>query len=291
MIIPSTWRKAIKDCLQVSSAIKSNVVLLDPKQIFLNSTPGEIDVNSYFVPPIFIWDPVTVSKNRFPILCPLHHTEIFETGLWLDNSDNSRSPRILIDVSGPMLLVGRLYKCKAGDHFVRTTDEKLLAQCGSFAEDVVFTHKCSYKQEFIQTMCQYVVNGLTFPRIVELLKDRCKAICQTQWKKYQADCLLNKVEPDASKYGEILEKCLKMLPEADCLEDFFKGWFRKNEQYFVDCMGSLSATVLTVDHTFKVYNFDSFFFYLNFANILLKEFIIIICTIVCSIIMTVIIKL
>ena len=74
---------------------------------------------------------------------------------------------------------------------------------------------------------------------------------------------MNKVEPDASKYGEILEKCLKMLLEADCLEDFFKGWFRKNEQYFVDCMGSLSATVLTVDHTFKVYNFDSFFFYLN----------------------------
>ena len=43
---------------------------------------GEIDVFSYFVPPIFIWDPVTVSKYRFPILCPQHHTEIFETG-WI----------------------------------------------------------------------------------------------------------------------------------------------------------------------------------------------------------------
>ena len=256
MFINSYWANTIKECLKIAHNIGSSVLLLDPKQIFLNDQ----EIESYFAPSILIWDPVAVSKKRCPILCPEHFTELLPTDHWLDASDNSRYPRQLVDLTGPMLLIGRIYKCYSHNHHVRTTDASLLRQCYMNVGDIIFTHKSAFKAEFVDAVSEFVVNGMSFPRIVSLIREKTIKIFNIQLEKYERNCILYGIEPDKSKSEEILETWLKMVPKSDSVEDLFKAWFRKNKELFKRDFISLSAKVVTIDHTFKVSYYYNFFF-------------------------------
>ena len=62
-----------------------------------------------------IWDPIkTVDYDS--VLCLEHMSPLSQTNMWLDGDNNSRMPRILIDVTGPMFLIGRIYNCQMGNH-------------------------------------------------------------------------------------------------------------------------------------------------------------------------------
>ena len=145
MLLDDRWINSVKKCLEITTQLNLNIFSVDPKQMFCDVR----QVYSYFTPPLLIWDPVTLAQKNKPVICEEHASEVDSTNRWLDsNTDNSRQPRILIDNSGPKLLIARIYKCKVGDHEMRTTNESLLKQCGTDASDIIVTHKGCFKTEF-----------------------------------------------------------------------------------------------------------------------------------------------
>lgn len=249
MLLYKSWIDAIKKCLEIREHLKSSVLSLDPKQLFYDVK----DVYSYFTPSLLFWDPISLALRNKPIFCPEHGSELEATHRWLDsNTDNSRQPRILIDNSGPKLLIPRIFKCRLGDHEIRTTNDVLLKQCGTNANEIIITHKGAFKAEFVNSLCQYLASGLSFPQMVELLRGQSKSNFDIQKQKYKQDCLLQNVKPDNQNLESILHAILGMLPSVDAIEDLFKAWFRLNKTLYTDSMKSLPTKVLTIDHTFKV---------------------------------------
>ena len=176
--------------------------------------------------------------------------------MWFDCSDNSRTPRVLIDVTGPMFLVGRIYKCDFGNHYIRTTDSDLLKLC-KHNKEVVFMHKSSTKRHFMQSLVSYVGKGLTFQQIQELIKNRTLFQLNMNKERYGLDVINESVPANKGHLHEAIDLVMKMLPKVNLLEDMFKSWFKQNESFYVKSKARLQSKILTVDHTFKVYN--SFF--------------------------------
>ena len=251
MLIKSSWIKTINKCIDVAQTLDAGVLQLDPKQIWHDVD----DIYSFFVPPVLIWDPVSNTKKKHPIICPEHGCEIFATKQWMNSdTDNSRHPRKLVDSTGGMLLVGRVYKCPIGNHFLRTTSNSIIQQCYINNGDVNLCHKTAFKSEFVDTLHHYVMNGFSFSQIVKLLKERTEKLLDNQIQKYKQECIVNGKTPELEKIKEISKLWIKILPKRDCLEDLFKAWFRKNKENLIKEMASLPASIVTIDHTFKVKN-------------------------------------
>ena len=139
MTLPGTWASAIKKSIDLSKNLKAPVLFLNPVEVF---KPVVEDVFSYFIPSLVICDPIkTVDYDS--VLCLEHMSTLSQTNLWLDGDNNSKMPRILIDITGPMFLIGRIYNFQMGNHCIRTTDADILKQCGESGADIVCTQICS----------------------------------------------------------------------------------------------------------------------------------------------------
>ena len=170
MILPESWKNYIKKSLilaerlcMFNGTITSNLI-----KDFQNPQ----DTYSYFAPDLFIWDPVGASESINRIVCPTHLTSLEVTNVWLDGKDNSRLPRKLYDITGPMLLIGWIYKCTLFSHNVRSTENSLLLETPRFSSDVLFGHKFAVRQQFLISLYQNVCKGLTFTKIHDIIKER-----------------------------------------------------------------------------------------------------------------------
>ena len=248
MSIPNNWKETIKDLINISS--KLGKVCNSINTCLSGSYQKPKDVFSYFTPDIFIWDPIAAAAEN-AYLCPDHMCALRATNTWMDGHDNSRMPRRLIDITGPSYLVGRLYKCELYPHHLRTTDIRV--QVERYSKDIVMTHKGSFKNQFLLSLFQGVVNGLSFEKLFDTLKERTLSTFYLNKHKYLLDCENLHQVPDLTNLEKVKEIILDMLPKSDMLEDLFKSWFMENEEMFTECMSSIKAKVLTVDHTFKVW--------------------------------------
>ena len=168
----------------------------------------------------------------------------------MDGHDNSTSPRNLLDITGPALLVGKIYRCTAFGHSVRTTDPRVLKETFRYSSDVVFSHKIVVRQEFLMSLFQQICSG--FPKIFDLLEQRTLSSFYSNKHIYLQDCQIYEIVPNETAVVEIKEKLSKLVPKEDLLEDLFKWWFKENEECFTSSMSALPTTILTADHTFKV---------------------------------------
>ena len=111
----------------------------------------------------------------------------------------------------------------------------------------------SYLSQYVISLYQNVCEGLTFNRIYEIMKERTLATFYLNKQKYLLDCQLNGLVPNELILEEIKKAILEMILKPDALEDLFKHWFRENEHMLNSKMSALNATILTADHTFKVW--------------------------------------
>lgn len=261
MIIPDSWKKLIGNSICLSNSCKFDVGSISPQ--IINGYQRPDDAFSYFAPNVFIWDPIRTSAGCGTLFCPEHGSPLSKTNAWMDGHDNSTMPRNLIDITGSELLVGRVYRCTAFGHSVRTTDLRILNNTPRYSADVVFSHKIVVKQQFLMSLFQQICNGLTFPRIYEILMERTMSSFYSNNQRYHLDCQIFGIEPDDNAVQNIREKLINLIPKKDALEDLFKWWFKENEESFTSSMTALSTNILTADHTFKV---------IVFCNLKMKKF-------------------
>eukprot|EP00111_Clytia_hemisphaerica_P012455 TCONS_00036548-protein len=248
MIIPEAWKNSIVKAIEFAERNKFycgviNSTLLD--SIFKYKLPCP------FIPDILVWDPLKATPGH-QFFCPEHLSELTDTNQWMDGRDNSLTPRKSFDLTGPALLVGKVYKCAVGKHFVRSTDERIINQMTRHSSDIALTTKYAVKQSYLFTQLQYVINGLSFEKIRNLLKERTLALFYENKYRYILDCKLKGESVDTDYLSDIQELLINMLPCQNTLEDMFKAWFEGNKDDFIHSMEDLSAEILSIDHTFKV---------------------------------------
>eukprot|EP00111_Clytia_hemisphaerica_P014064 TCONS_00041386-protein len=108
MIIPHSWKERITDSIKI--AIERHLYCNGIDSKFCKK-PDPTDVYGYFMPEVFIFDPIAGMQDHIDILCPYDMCKLTPTASWMDGRDNSNNPRQLLDITGPSLLVGRSYKC------------------------------------------------------------------------------------------------------------------------------------------------------------------------------------
>lgn len=114
-------------------------------------------------PPVLLWDPLTLFKDH-NYLCKEHKNTV-TASYWMDGSTTSRLPRLLHDTQGPTLLVGRNYRCSAGNHYIRSTDSDLFLHYSQLM-DVPFklTHAQAFTITFLKDLLNAINNGISFNR-------------------------------------------------------------------------------------------------------------------------------
>ena len=158
----------------------------------------------------------------------------------------------MVDYTGPKLFVGRLYKCSLLDHYIRTTDVRIMQQCPRFSQDILISHKLIIKTEYMGSLMQSIANGMSFIKVRNQIEDIIVDTMALSSRKFLLDCAISNIEVDMKALDAVKEVVLNLIPSKQTFEDIFKSWFFEQKFLMEQAMMNINSTDLMVDHTFKV---------------------------------------
>ena len=115
-------------------------------------------------PRLLLLDPLTHYEHVVSNLCHQHGDEL-ALGRWHDGSRNSLTPRCLLDIGGPLLLIGRSCYCSTGRHYVRSTDNNIIDRIKTLAAlPFRLSVHYGYTTTFIEELRRLISLGTSFKR-------------------------------------------------------------------------------------------------------------------------------
>lgn len=128
--------------------------------------------------PVLLWDPLVQFPNIFNgFMCPYctlenKHGFLRTTTIWNDGTSKKRSPRTIFDITHPILLVPRQYRCSIySDHCFVATHLSILAHLEKH-KSMTFrlTVKSGYFHTLSEAVCAMIDRGMSFNRIEKIIK-------------------------------------------------------------------------------------------------------------------------
>lgn len=223
-----------------------------------SSAPPEI-LYSYFFPDILFWDPL----SRIPSLkgflkCPREACSGKNSFLrvvgWKDGKTDRNNPRRLYGLTCPVMLVSRVYRCQSHNHEIIAHDCGLLKQLlGVDREPFILSHLTGMTRELQMTISSYILSGLAFSDIENILR-------QHLWNSLAERCKTYNLHfPNSKKlFPSNLEEDVKQIwkePSNDFIESVFLADFMDKENLYTARMVDIDIGPnewISMDHTFKV---------------------------------------
>lgn len=211
--------------------------VFEPRLVY----PAARNSNSVKTPtlPVLIWDPLVQFPDIFNgFMCPYctlenhKHGFLRTTTIWNDGTSKKRSPRTIFDVTHPVLLVPRRYRCSIySDHCFVATHASILEHLEKHRSMAFkLTVKSGYFHTLSEAVCAMIDRGMSFNRIEKIIKSI-----------YQETGIIAAYQKDKG-YG---------YPSAKFLESIFLSEFDLRENEYITSMKKTTADWLSADHTFK----------------------------------------
>lgn len=234
--------------------------ILEPvEEVLAVRLDGFPDPNSYVLPNALLWEPHTQLPHFFQtqFLCPScveqGNNNILKSSGWKDGRATRHMPRRIYGLAGIVLLISRVYTCRAG-HEINGHDPAILIKCYGRIP-FLLSHKTGVTRELIEMFVSMVRNGLSFAQVHDILLERLHMRHLDSETRFLEDLssysarhpvVLNYSFPEFSE--------LRECPSRNTISDFFLHYFDLNEQLYIERMSITSANEgwLSCDHTFNV---------------------------------------
>ena len=209
----------------------------------------------HFLPKILIWCPL--SKNSVELSCPDHPTEALKISYWHGSVKEWRQPRLLYDIFGNCLLVGRSYICPRACRFL-SYDQRIISQIAdSIPVPFLLLHRCGFLKDVIEYCNIQVGQGLTFSEISRGMTELNLVDYCNRYSRYMAMCVSTDLcESDSYRFSSphLVDKDSDYIraPSHDLLSTCFLYDFKQKRRFYEVAMEQLTASILCVDHTFKI---------------------------------------
>lgn len=189
--------------------------------------------------PVLLWDPLIQFPAIFSgFLCPYCALEskdnyLKATTIWNDGTTKKRNPRIIFDISYPILLVARRYRCFVdSDHCFVATHKSIMEHLERH-KSIAFTLtvKSGYFNSLSEAVCSMSDRGMSFNRIEKVIQSIYRGM--GRMPSYRND------------------EYQARYPSAHFLEEMFLNEFQSREDQYISSIKKTTADWLSTDHTFK----------------------------------------
>lgn len=197
-------------------------------------------------------------KTRFGLClkCP-KHDKILGSSYWLCR--NEHSPRLLYGLSQNSILIQRYYLCggdqRNGKHRVLSTHPDIMDQLSKEQRrKCIFhlRHRSGWLNDLADYLMTEVSHGGTFQDIHEML-ERLKREKLGHGLVFEKDNNIDNIETWNSILKQLFAQCtLLQTPCRDTIQTIFLETFERRKLMFEAHMDSLTASSISMDHTFKV---------------------------------------
>lgn len=213
-----------------------------------------MEESDYFLPKVLIWCPLT--RFKLVLKCPTHGT-VLRNGVWKVSTKMSCEPRLLFDLDGNTLLIARYYVCSCRGiyHRILSSDQVLREQVQRDVEiPFILAHRSGYTLRFLTHVRVEIGLGINFSEISQSLK---KINLDNFVKRRDLMLLLynyhnKQPSPKYLDETEFTENPLYAHPSDDHIREMFLLNFRHTRAIYESDMKKLSATSVSMFHTFKV---------------------------------------
>ena len=251
---PKEWCQCHRDyCASAERNIQLPTTITATPTIDGLASSGE----RFLMPPFILWSPL----EQFPFVyhCPkcLPKSNVDLRPIrWQDGSNQQSTPRKIHGINGPILLLGRVYKCING-HEVLAYHPGLIDQV-PIQESVPFAlwYRTGFTCDLVDLVHSLVIVGVSISAITETLqRNRYKFYFQMRSLYHAMHTYLHAPElpfPSVEEYEEILGA--ELTPSRHSTSSIFLVSFSKKEKIYVNEMRRTSVDNddgwLSCDHTF-----------------------------------------
>lgn len=224
--------------------------------------PPQIPMSSFqraqfFLPKLFIWSPQEQYECR--IKCTLHRCNVRETFLTDRIIDDKRSPRMIYDMGGNVLLIQRVYRCYGTPtgHRILSTAESIMLQLPRRVQagfPFIFCHRSGCTKNIANYIWTAVVQGVNFRQISE-------GIASLNYQEYCQKGIVFKAalgdedvceETEPFEPKQFFQDALFSFPSNDNVMYLFLRDFSEKKELLFSSLHSVPFTSISCDHTFKV---------------------------------------
>lgn len=252
--LPASWREQLGRFCEAFQSGSAGVQILDNSipLVLANEVPA-----LFLMPPVILWSPVEeFSFLPNPIRCPkCENGSLLKQSRWQNGLQGDHSePRKIHGVDGPVLLVGRVYKCEHG-HEVLGYHPGVLRQIP--AQSIIpfrLWHKTGFTVQLMSTIMSLVASGTSLNHIRAILVEKQRTRYCLRRRQYME---LMKVQQQEAQFLEMQEyetyfAC--MSPSQQTIAGCYLADFWEKEKFFTHCMAATSVddngAWLSCDHTF-----------------------------------------
>lgn len=251
--LPEEWLKRIQ---QYCAAFEKNPHPPIPIATFPPACEFVSSPAAFLMPTFILWAPLEQYPTNY--CCP--KCKEIGVGLkpvrWQCSSNPQAAPRKIHGVDGPIILVGRVYKCTKGDE-VLAYHPGLLAQV-PVQEVIPFAlwHRTGFSSNLLELVHSLVLAGVSISAITETLqRNRYRVFFQMKRLYHSMHAHLNAPEmpfPSVTEYEQMLGT--EMTPSRHSTGNVFLQSFWKKEMLYVNAMKGTTVKEddgwLSCDHTF-----------------------------------------
>lgn len=252
--LPKEWCQRIR---QYCSAFEMNPQPPIPIATFPPVSQPISNAEGFLIPTCVLWSPLEQYPASY--LCPKCST-VSEAHLrpvrWQDGANPQSSPRKVHGIDGPVLLVGRVYKCTRG-HEVLSYHPEILSQV-PVQEAIPFAlwHRTGFTSDLLELVHAMVLAGTTINVVCETLQSNRHRVYFMMKRLYHSlHSYLNAPEmpfPSIDEHERSLG--IELTPSRHSVGAIFLMSFWKKETLYVNVMRRTTVDKedgwLSCDHTF-----------------------------------------
>ena len=213
--------------------------------------------------PYMLFDPVNQFKQvceatGIDILCPLCSRDgvsesVIDTLIWKNGKSCRLQPRLIHDVSNPLLLVSKLYKCKNGHREIASCDPDIVKQLPEVFLDFVTSHRSGITKHLLRLCEQLLDKGLSLEAIEDMNRMRYEAFYRNSRKRTVTSIHLMKTlqNLDTNMPTSSAEFNQWSFAGAKLISSAIVSNFQREEKIYRQLFSSLSAEWISCDHTYK----------------------------------------
>ena len=254
--LPASWREQLGRFCEAFQSGSVGVQILDNNisLVLANEVPA-----LFLMPPVILWSPVEeFSFLSNPIRCPkCENGSLLKPSRWQNGLQGDHSePRKIHGVDGPVLLVGRVYKCEHPGVLRQIPAQSLIP--------FRLWHKTGFTVQLMSTIMSLVASGASLNHIRAILVEKRRTRYCLRRRHYME---LMKVQQQEAQFLEMQEydtyfAC--MSPSQQSIAGCYLADFWEKEKFFTHCMAATSVddngAWLSCDHTFASAGKSSWFF-------------------------------
>ncbi|CAB4030423.1 Hypothetical predicted protein [Paramuricea clavata] len=226
------------------------------------------DAKSYCVLPYILFDPLC-QFNAFldgnVVTCPkckgddkMSKTNmpghLVNTKIWKNGRLQRLNPRVIFDLTSPVILVYKQYSCNRGHYEINGVDVDVLKQIDNCNVSFTLSHKSGFTNRLVDYLEELLDTGLSSTQICEIIRRCYKKAYYERAQRYYHDFNVAKhigITDDQVQNFPTFEQmdlpCVGHTLVAGAIISRFKSEEVLYQQYF----SSIPAKWISCDHTFK----------------------------------------